>query len=66
VDEHVVGAELAGDAGLVADEVFEENMVASAETFLYRAGVGSAGIETNYIVGKEGVEVITPSPLLWW
>ncbi len=49
-----------------ADEVFEENMVASAETFLYRAGVGSAGIETNYIVGKEGVEVITPSPLLWW
>jgi len=49
-----------------ADEVFEENMVASAETFLYRAGVGSAGIETNDIVGKEGVEVITPSPLLWW
>lgn len=48
-----------------ADEVFEANMVASAETFLYRKGVGSAGIETNYIVGPNGVEAITNSPMLW-
>ena len=48
------------------DEVFEEGVVASAETFLYREGVGGAGFEQNYIVGKDGVEVITTAPMLWW
>lgn len=47
-------------------EIFEEAMVASAETFLYREGVGGAGFEQNYIVGKDAVEVITTAPMLWW
>jgi Xaa-Pro aminopeptidase len=48
------------------DEIFEEGMVASSETFLYREGVGGAGFEQNYIVRKDGVEVITNAPMIWW
>jgi Xaa-Pro aminopeptidase len=49
-----------------ADEVFEENMVASVEAFLSRKGAGGAGFETNYIVTATGTEVITTSPNFWW
>ena len=48
------------------NEIFEENMVASVETFLLEKGVGSAGFETNYIVTKTGTEVITTTPNFWW
>jgi hypothetical protein len=41
-------------------------MVASSETFLFREGIGCAGFEQNYIVGSDGVEVITPAPMVWW
>ncbi len=49
-----------------ADETFEEGMVASSETFLFREGTGGAGFEQNYIVGPSGVEVIIPAPMVWW
>lgn len=48
------------------NEIFEEGMVASSETFLFRQGVGGAGFEQNYIVAKDGVEVITQAPMIWW
>jgi Xaa-Pro aminopeptidase len=47
-------------------EIFEENMVASVETFLLEKGVGAAGYETNYIITKTGTEVITTTPNFWW
>jgi Xaa-Pro dipeptidase len=48
------------------NEIFEENMVASVETFLLEKGVGAAGYETNYIITKTGTEVITTTPNFWW
>ena len=48
------------------EDVFLENMVASVEAFYEAEGVGTAVFETNYIVVKDGVEEITPSPHLWW
>jgi len=56
---------LASDLG-DGDFVYQENMVCSSEAFLHRDGVGSAGFEQNYIVTKNGVELITPTPMLWW
>jgi len=47
-------------------DIFEENMVASVESFFDRKGVGTAGYETNYIVTKKGIEEITPVRDLWW
>lgn len=47
-------------------DIFEENMVASVESFYDRKGVGTAGYETNYIVTKKGIEEITPVRDLWW
>lgn len=51
-----------GDPG----EVFEENMVVGVEVFHGRKGVGSAGFEQNAIVGRDGTEVTTTAPMLWW
>jgi len=48
------------------NEIFEENMVASVETFLLEKGVGAAGYETNYIITKTGTDVITTTPNFWW
>lgn len=47
-------------------EIFEEGMVASAESFMTRKGVGSAGWEQNYIVTKSGVELLTTTPVFWY
>lgn len=48
------------------EEAFEEGMVASAESFMTRDGVGSAGWEQNYIVTRTGVELITKTPVVWY
>lgn len=48
------------------DEVFEENMVFGGETFLTREGVGTAEVENNWIVTKDGIELLTRTPLEWW
>ncbi len=47
-------------------EVFEENMVASVEAFFEHPQAGTAAFETNFIIGPDGVEEITPVPHLWW
>jgi len=47
-------------------ETFEENMVLGIEAFLAHDGVGSAGFEQNVIVGKDGCELLTRTPMLFW
>ncbi|MSP83729.1 MAG: aminopeptidase P family protein [Alphaproteobacteria bacterium] len=51
-----------GEAG----DVFQEGMVMGVEAFLARSGVGAAGFEQNVIVGKDGAELLTTTPMLWW
>lgn len=46
--------------------VFQENMVAATELFLNLPGIGSAGFEQNFIVTKDGTELLTTTPLIWW
>lgn len=48
------------------DEKFEAGMVASAESFMTRKGVGSAGWEQNYIVTRKGIELLTTTPVFWY
>ena len=47
------------------DEILQENIVCSSEAFLAWKGVGAVGFEQNLIVKKNGVEVITTSPIYW-
>lgn len=48
------------------DMVFEENMVLGVEAFLGKEGVGSAGFEENLIVTKNGTELLSKTPMLFW
>jgi Xaa-Pro aminopeptidase len=41
-------------------------MVLTAEAFLTRAGVGSAGFENNFIVTDTGTELLDKTPMLFW
>jgi len=60
------------DMPILSDEyegkhtVYKENMVGSTETFLALPGVGGAGFEQNFIVTRDGTELITTTPMLWW
>ena len=47
------------------DQLIQESMVCSSEAFLAWEGVGAVGFEQNLIVGKDGVEVITTTPVYW-
>ena len=47
------------------DARFEEGMVLGVEAFVQRAGVGSAGFEQNAIVGADGLELLTTTPMLY-
>jgi Xaa-Pro aminopeptidase len=47
-------------------ETFEENMVLGVEAFLAHEGVGSAGFEQNVIVTRDGCELLTTTPMLFW
>jgi Xaa-Pro aminopeptidase len=46
--------------------VFLENMVVSTEAFLNLPGVGNAGFEQNFIVTRNGTELLTTTPMIWW
>ena len=48
------------------DETFHEGQTLSTEIFLYRPGLGSAGVEQNFIVGADGNELLTTTELEWW
>lgn len=45
--------------------VFEEGMLIGVEAFLARNGVGNAGFEQNYLVGADGLELVTTTPMRW-
>lgn len=47
------------------DAVFAEGMLIGIEAFLARDGVGNAGFEENFLVGREGLELITTTPMIW-
>jgi len=55
-----------GEEACDDDDVIEENMVGSSECFLARSGIGAAGFEQNYIVTKDGIELITKTPMYYW
>jgi hypothetical protein len=40
-------------------------MVLGVEVFLGESGVGSAGFEQNVIVGADGNELLTTTPMMW-
>jgi Xaa-Pro dipeptidase len=46
--------------------VFKEHMVASTEAFLALPGVGGAGFEQNFIITRDGTELLTTTPMIWW
>ncbi len=48
------------------DDVFEEGMALGVEAFFGLPGLGSAGFEQNMLVGAQGIELLTSSPMLWW
>jgi Xaa-Pro aminopeptidase len=51
---------------LAGDEVFQANMVYSVEAFFEREGLGTAIYETNFIIGQERNEILTPVGECWW
>lgn len=55
------------DEPLGEDEpVFHEGQTYSTEHFLHWPGVGSAGVEQNFIVWENGNELLTPTDLVNW
>ena len=48
------------------DEIFEEGMALGVEAFFGRPGLGSAGFEQNMLVGADGIELLTSTPMIWW
>lgn len=46
--------------------VFREHMVGATELFLNLPGVGGAGFEQNFIITREGTELLTTTPMIWW
>ncbi len=47
-------------------ETLRPGMVLAAEAFLSRPGVGTAGIENNFIVTASGAELLDRNPMLYW
>jgi len=47
------------------DEQMEANMTLGVEAFLAEEGVGAAGFEQNIIVGEDGNELLTTTPMIW-
>ena len=60
--EHPIISNQLGDEA----DVYEAGMVVATESFLGKEGVGAAGFENNYILGEDGVELVTKTPTLWW
>jgi len=47
-------------------KIYREGMVVATEAFLTIPGVGTAGFEQNSIVTKNGTELLTKTPMIWW
>ena len=46
-------------------QTLKPSMVLASEAFLSRPGVGTAGVENNFIVTEAGVERLDKSPMLY-
>ncbi len=55
-----------GTTMCTAADRFEADMVIGVEVFVSRSGVGSAGMEQNFIVGAERNEMLDRTPAIWW
>ena len=55
-----------GKKTATADETIEANMAMGVEYFLTREGVGTVGIEENFIVGPDRNESVTYLPMQGW
>jgi Xaa-Pro dipeptidase len=51
---------------LSEQDIYEEGMVGSGESFMTRSDVGSVGWEQNFIVTANGTELITTTPVFWF
>lgn len=47
-------------------DTFEQGMALGVEAFYGRSGLGCAGFEQNVLVTKDGIELLTKSPMIWW
>lgn len=47
-------------------KTLKPGMVLASEAFLSRPGVGTAGVENNFIVTDSGVELLDKTPMLYW
>jgi len=48
------------------EDVFEEGMALGVEAFFGLPGLGSAGFEQNLLVVKDGTELTSTTPMIWW
>ena len=46
------------------DAVIETNTVLGVEAFIAKDGIGTAGFEQNVIVNKDGIELLTTTPMI--
>lgn len=54
------------DERFAESSAFEEGMVLGVETFVTRKGVGSAGLEQNVIVTRDGTDLLITTPTVFW
>lgn len=54
------------DERFAESSAFEEGMVLGVETFVTRKGVGSAGLEQNVIVTRNGTDLLITTPTVFW
>jgi Xaa-Pro aminopeptidase len=47
-------------------DIFEEGMALGVEAFYGRPHIGSAGFEQNLLVTRNGTELLTRTPMIWW
>lgn len=48
------------------DEPYHEGQVCTVEVFLHTPGVGTATFEQIFILGSDGVEMLSTTPMLFW
>ncbi|MFP6682950.1 MAG: M24 family metallopeptidase [Gammaproteobacteria bacterium] len=56
-----IGTQMCSD-----EDVFSASTVVGIEAFVTKSGVGSSGIEQNFIVHADHNEILTKTPVVWW
>jgi hypothetical protein len=47
-------------------DTFHASAAIGIEAFVTKSGVGSSGIEQNFIVHEDHNEIISKTPMIWW